>query len=117
MVFFEDFLPIQRGLSPHTVRSYRGRMVLFLHFTSRDARRQVERLDVADLSVERVAKFLASLEAERRNGIATRNARLGAIHVFARFLAARRPEHLGSLQRIIGMPFVIGNPIIPRRGN
>jgi integrase/recombinase XerD len=43
------------------------------------------------------------LESDRHNGIATRNSRLGAIHVFARFLAAERPEHLGPLQRVINI--------------
>lgn len=108
VAFFEDFLPGQRGLSPHTIRSYRDALLLFLRFTARDARRPIDRLDVSDLTAERVARFLASLEADRHNGIATRNARLGAIHVFARFLATRRPEQLGMLQRIIGMPFKRG---------
>jgi len=65
-------------------------------------------LDIPDLTVERVTRFLASLEAQRCNSIATRNARLGAIHVFARYLASKRPEYLGILQRIIGMPFKRG---------
>jgi len=108
VTFFEDFLPAQRGLSPHTIRSYRDALLLCLRFMAREVRRTVDRLDVADLTVERVTRFLASLEAERRNGIPTRNARLGAIHVFARFLAGQRPEHLGLLQRIIGMPFKRG---------
>jgi site-specific recombinase XerD len=106
--FFEDFLPAQRGLSPHTVRSYRDALLLFLRFTARELRRTVDRLDLPDLTVERVTRFLSALEAERRNGIATRNARLGAIHVFARYLAGQRPEYLGTLQRIIGMPFKRG---------
>ena len=106
--FFEDFLPAQRGLSPHTVRSYRDALLLFLRFTARDSRRTVDRLDIPDLTVERVTRFLACLEAERSNGIATRNARLGAIHVFARYLASQRPEYLGILQRIIGIPFKRG---------
>lgn len=106
--FFEDYLPGQRGLSPHTIRSYRDALVLLLQFASRDANCPVERLDIADLTVERVTKFLAFLETDRNNGIATRNARLGAIHVFARFIAANRPEFLGSLQRIIGTPFKRG---------
>ena len=106
--FFEDYLPGQRGLSPHTIRSYRDALVLLLQFASRDAKRPIERLDIADLTAERVAKFLAFLESDRDNSIATRNARLGAIHVFARFIAAHRPEYLGSLQRIIGMPFKRG---------
>ena len=111
--FFEDFLPAQRGLSPHTIRSYRDALLLLLRFTARELRRTVDRLDVPDLTVERVTRFLAALEAERRNGIATRNARLGAIHVFARYLAGQRPEHLGALQRIIGMPFKRGAVEVP----
>lgn len=102
--FFEEFLPEQRGLSPNTVRSYRDALLILLQFVASDTRRSVERLEVSDLSAERVIKFLNFLEAERGNGIATRNARLGAIHVFARFLAARRPEYLGSLQRVIALP-------------
>jgi integrase/recombinase XerD len=108
VTFFEDFLPAQRGLSPHTIRSYRDALLLLLRFTARELRRTVDRLDVSDLTADRVTRFLAALEAERRNGIATRNARLGAIHVFARYLAGQRPEHLGVLQRIIGMPFKRG---------
>jgi len=57
------------------------------------------------------------LESERKNGIATRNARLGAIRVFVRFMASHHPEQLGSLQRIIGLPFKHGvqeAPIEPR---
>lgn len=106
--FFEDYLPGQRGLSPHTIRSYRDALVLLLQFASRDANCPVERLDIANLTVERVTRFLAFLETDRHNSIATRNARLGAIHVFARFIAANRPEFLGSLQRIIGTPFKRG---------
>lgn len=108
VTFFEDFLPVQRGLSPHTIRSYRDTLLLLLRFTARELHRTVDRLDVPDLTVERITRFLAALEAERHNSIATRNTRLGAIHVFARYLAGQCPEHLGTLQRIIGMPFKRG---------
>jgi site-specific recombinase XerD len=111
--FFEEFLPGQRGLSPNTVRSYRDAVVLLLQFMSSDAGRLIERLEIADLSAERVIKFLDFLEAERGNSIATRNARLGAIHVFARFLAYRLPQHLGTLQRLIGLPYKRGAREMP----
>ncbi|MBK9134551.1 MAG: tyrosine-type recombinase/integrase [Betaproteobacteria bacterium] len=111
--FFEDFLPAQRGLSPNTVRSYRDTLVLLLQFAADEAKRSVDRLQVADLSAERIVKFLKFLEEVRQNGVATRNARLGAIHVFARFLAAHRPEQLGSLQRVIGLPFKRGAQELP----
>jgi site-specific recombinase XerD len=106
--FFHDYLPAQRGVSPHTLHSYRDALVLLLQFAARDCKRGVERLEIADLTAERVTRFLSFLEAERGNSIATRNARLGAIHVFARFLASHHPEQLGSLQRIIGLPFKRG---------
>jgi integrase/recombinase XerD len=111
--FFEEFLPGQRGLSPNTVRSYRDALLLLLQFASADAKRSIERLQVSDLTAERVAAFLNHLEVDRGNGIATRNARLGAIHVFARFLATRRPEVLGTLQRVIALPYKRGAREVP----
>lgn len=106
--FFEEFLPAQRGLSPNTVRGYRDALLLLLQFAAADSRRAIDRLEVSDLTAERVIRFLDFLETGRGNGIATRNARLGAIHVFARFLATRKPEYLGSLQRVIGLPYKRG---------
>lgn len=111
--FFEDYLPGQRGMSPHTVRSYRDGVVLLLQFMSRDANRRVEQLQIEDLTAERVVRFLRFLEAERHNSIPTRNARLGAIHVFARFLAAEFPEYLGGLQRVINIRFKRGARDVP----
>lgn len=111
--FFEEYLPGQRGLSPNTVRSYRDAMLLLLQFAAADAKRPVDRLQVSDLTAERVAAFLNHLQSERSNGIATRNARLGAIHVFARFLAARMPEALGTLQRVIAVPYKRGAREVP----
>ena len=107
--YFQEYLPTQRGLSPHTIHSYRDAVVLLLQFAAGDVHRRIEQLQIADLSAERVAKFLSFLETARHNGIATRNARLAAIHGFARFLAAERPEYLGSLQRVLGIPFKRGS--------
>jgi integrase len=101
--FFEEYLPGQRGMSVHTIRSYRDAVVLMLQFTARDGGRGVEQLSVKDFTAERVLKFLKSLEIDRHNGIATRNARLGALHVLARFLASERPEQLATLQRVINV--------------
>ena len=106
--FFEEYLPVQRGMSVHTIRSYRDAVVLMLQFAARDCRRGVEQLSIEDFTAERVLKFLKALETDRHNGIATRNARLGALHVLARFLASARPEHLAALQRVINLPFKRG---------
>lgn len=111
--FFQDYLPNQRGMSAHTVRSYRDAIVLFLGFASRHARRGVERLEIDDLRAERVIQFLAGLESERGNGIATRNARLAALHTLARFLATENPQHMATLQAVLAVPFKRGGKNAP----
>jgi integrase/recombinase XerD len=111
--FFHEYLPKQKGGSAHTVRSYRDALVLLLQFTARDTRRGIERLQITDLNAERIKRFLNFLEAERHNSIATRNARLAAIHVFARYLVNERPDCLGTLQPVIGIEFKRGGQIAP----
>lgn len=106
--FFEDYLPGQRGLSPNTIRAYRDTMLLLLQFATVDAHKPIEQLEIADLDADRICRFLLHLETKRKNCIATRNARLGAIHVFARYVASQRPEQLGRLQRVIGLPYKRG---------
>jgi integrase/recombinase XerD len=106
--FFREHLPTLRGASLHTIRNYRDAVVLFLRFTSNKKRRPIENLDLADFTAEQVRDFLTFLEAERHNSIATRNARLAALHTLARFLATEQPAHLAELQRVLGVPFKRG---------
>lgn len=106
--FFEEYLPNLRGMSAHTIGSYRDAVVLFLRFLARHTRRRIETLEIPDVTAARVENFLMSLEQERGNGIATRNTRLAALHTFARFLAVQRPQRLAQLQAILNVPFKRG---------
>ena len=99
-------------MSPQTIRSYRDTMVLFLRFAARAAG-SIENLDVRDINADRLGDFLSSLEVERGNSIATRNARLAAMHSFARFLIAEHPEHMDALQQVVGLPFKRGGRAAP----
>jgi site-specific recombinase XerD len=103
--FFADHLPRVRGMSPHTVCSYRDAVTLLLRFLAARHDRDVVKLDFKDLSPDDIIAFLHHLEVERRNAAPTRNARLAAIHAFARFAAANHPEHLELCQRILAVPF------------
>jgi len=77
----------------------------FYCFSSRPAMRSApSNGSISPTSPRPDRRFLASLETDRHNGIATRNARLGAIHVFARFMAAHRPE-----QEQGNRPFSLGD--------
>jgi len=103
--FFGDYLPQLRGMSPHTIASYRDSLALLLRFIADEQKRCVSLLDFKDLDAQQVLSFLAHLERERHNGATTRNVRLSAIHAFFRYVAARHPDRLEHCQRIIGIPF------------
>jgi site-specific recombinase XerD len=108
--FFESHLPAQRGMSRHTIRSYRDAVVMLLRFLARRRGCGIEVLDLDDLNVTAVEDFLRHLEVERHNGVATRNVRLAAVHTLARFLAGRHPDRLGAWQALIAIPFKRGAP-------
>lgn len=111
--FFQEYLPTLRGMSRHTIRSYRDGMILFLGFAATDCGRPPESLTIAEITADRVERFLASLESERHNSITTRNARLAALHTFARFLIAENPDHMAALQQVLGIPFKRGARVAP----
>ena len=106
--YFHDYLPTLRGMSVHTIRSYRDAILLYLRFLAAHTHRRPESLDLGDLTFDYVSAFLADLERTRRSSIATRNARLAALHTFARFAASQAPEHLAELQRVLAIPFKRG---------
>ena len=102
--FFHEYLTSQRSVSPHTVLAYRDALKLLLRFAVARLGKSIEQLAFEDLGVDTVLSFLDHLERERGNTAATRNARLAALHVFYRHVAARDPASLELCQRVIGIP-------------
>ena len=102
--FFTDRLAHQRGASPNTVAAYRDTFRLLLRFASDRTNTQPCELDIGDLDAPLVAAFLDHLEADRRNGVRTRNNRLAAIHSLFGYAALRHPEHAASIQRVLTIP-------------
>ena len=107
--FFSDYLPRVRGASPHTVLCYRDAFALLLRFLATRHNRPVVLLDFGNLAADDVLAFLDHLEIDRRNSVATRNARLAAIHAFARYAAAGDPGELERCQRLLAVPFKRGH--------
>ena len=103
--FFGNYLPQLRGMSPHTIASYRDSLVLLLRFIAVQKKLSVQHFDFPEISTAEVLAFLAYLEKERHNGATTRNVRLAAIHAFFRYLAGRHPDQLEYCQRMLGIPF------------
>jgi integrase/recombinase XerD len=103
--FFCQHLSEVRGLSPHTLHSYRDSLTLLLRFVAVQCARAVAHLDVPDLTPQVIIAFLRDLEDSRGNTVTTRNVRLAAIHAFFRYLAMQHPETLEQAQRVLAVPF------------
>jgi site-specific recombinase XerD len=102
--FFLDHLVTVKGLRPASVRSYRDTIRLLLCFVAADKGSKITKLDVEDLSFERVLGFLRYLETERGNHVRTRNQRLAALHTLFDYIASREPEMLDVCQRVAAIP-------------
>ena len=102
--FFTERLIRQRQVSPHTLAAYRDTMRLLLAFAVQRTGKAPSGLEVDDLDAPLIGSFLDHLEAERGNGVRTRNARLAAIRSLFRFAALRHPEHAGTIERVLAIP-------------
>jgi len=103
--FFSTHLPSVRGVSRHTIASYRYALILLLRFLATAHNWSVADLDLADIEAEEVIAFLDDLEHVRHHTVATRNVRLAALHAFFRYVAASEPAQLARSQRILHIPF------------
>ncbi|MDX2525311.1 tyrosine-type recombinase/integrase [Streptomyces europaeiscabiei] len=102
--FFTDRLVRQRQASDHTIAAYRDAVKLLLVFAADRTGKPPSRLDVADLDAPLIGAFLHHLEADRGNGVRTRNARLAAVHSLFRHAALQRPEDAAVIARVLAIP-------------
>src|SRR3546814_12562074 len=89
--YFVQRLMHQRGVSPHTVASYRDTFRLLLRFAQRRLGKPPSHLDLADLAAPFIIAFLDDLDAGRALGAKTLNLRLTAVRAFFRFLPFEEP--------------------------
>jgi integrase len=102
--YFLDHLIAVKGLRPGSVRSYRDTIRLLLLFIAADKRCKLTRLQLGDLTFERVLAFLRDLEQGRGNSISTRNQRLAAVRSLFEYIATRSPEMLAVCQQVAAIP-------------
>lgn len=102
--FFLDHLVTVKGLRASSVRSYRDTIRLLLCFVAQERGTKITKLNVEDLSFERVLGFLRYLENDRHNHVRTRNQRLAALHTLFDYIASREPEMLGVCQQVTAIP-------------
>lgn len=102
--FFDHYLPNIRGMSYHTIRSYRDTFKLFLPFAAQYYGIKVNSLRLEHISSELIIVFLDDLQRERNNLPKTRNLRLATLKSFAKMLRLMYPEQRELAERIINIP-------------
>jgi len=102
--FFVDHLTREKGLRRSSVQSYRDAVRLLLVFVASDKRCKLSRIELEELTFDRMQHFLRHLEDGRGNGIPTRNQRLAALHTFFEYVGSRAPEMFTVCQQIAAIP-------------
>jgi len=101
--FFQRRLVSERGVSAHTIASYRDSFGLLLRYAESRMGRAASTLTVQDLDAPMILSFLDHLESERKCGARTRNLRLTAIRSFMRYVSIRDPASLPVAQRVLAI--------------
>ena len=96
-------LVTERGVSAHTIASYRDTFELLLGFAQQRTGRTPSALTLEDLDAPLVLDFLDHLEDARGNSPRTRNLRLTAIRSFMRHASLRAPAALPVAQRVLAI--------------
>jgi|ADurb_Oil_01_Slu_FD_contig_81_504044_length_4371_multi_2_in_0_out_0_4 site-specific recombinase XerD len=102
--FFQQYLQHTRGASRHTLRAYRDTLRLFFTFLGQQTHRGIDRLTLADVTVQGVLDFLVYLESQRGNRPITRNCRLAALHSWVKHLLRHDPASADQYARILALP-------------
>jgi integrase/recombinase XerD len=102
--FFSHYLPVQRGLSGNTIRSYRDTIKLLLCHVADTLSQSVDTLSVEELNEKIVLGFLDAVEKARGCTTPTRNVRLAAIRSLFGFIAREEPELVLQCQQIRTIP-------------
>ena len=97
--FFDHYLPNIKGMSHHTISSYRDTFKLFLPFAANYYGIKIRSLTMEHISSELIIAFLDELNLPK-----TRNLRLATLKSFAKMSRLMYPEQRQLAERIINSP-------------
>lgn len=93
-----------KNYSRNTLKSYKDTFKLLMRSLSETAKKDVDDIDVEDVTSDRVMAFLDSLENERKCSVRTRNQRLSAVSVLAGYIALNAVEFVDWCGRVKAVP-------------
>ncbi len=102
--FLLEEVVADRNVTVNTQKSYRDAMRLLFRFLAERDSTDPTRVTVEQVTAAVVRRFLAHLEEERGNAVATRNQRLAAFHSLFRFIGRHVPELVDQAAQIHAIP-------------
>ena len=101
--FFEKYLPKERGVSSHTIRSYSATFQSLYAFYKSSKGIRANKLSIKDLSRNSINDYLNWLETEKGNKVPTRNSRLASIKAFCHYALYKDFKNLAKWQEILSI--------------
>ena len=101
--FFTSYLSAEKGVSPHTIRSYAKSIALFIDYIERFKGIHIKNISTAHLNKTNVLDFLDWMEKSKSITIQTRNQRLAAIHSLCKYLQHADIIHIARWQEVLSI--------------
>ena len=102
--YFMSYLMKQHNYGANTISSYRDTFRLLLAFMA-ESNTDISKIEIYDISHERVLEFMTWLAEVRKNRVSTKNVRLAHIKSFFRYVMMTAPEHSDQCRKILSIPF------------
>ena len=103
--FFGSYLPDEYGVTNNTIKTYSYCFTLLLEYFKEVELIRAQKLTLKHITKDRIISFLNWLETTRKCSTNTRNARLGAIHAFFKYLQYRDVAGIAMWQDILSIKF------------
>lgn len=100
-IFFNKYLPLQKGLSKNTISSYSYSIMLFYKYCRAVKNIRPDKLTFAKINRSLVVDFCLWLETERKNSVTSRNLRLAALHSLFLFIQTEVVEQTALCRDIL----------------
>ena len=101
--FFETYLPKERGVSSHTIRSYSATFQSLYAFFKDNKGIRANKLFVKDLSRRSINDYLNWLEMKKGNKVPTRNSRLASVKAFCHYAQYKDFKNIARWQEILSI--------------
>ena len=102
--YFNEYLYLQKNVSKHTILSYKYTFNAFLQFCINHKNISIKDISLDILNKDIILEFMAYLENEKHNSIATRNNRLQNICSFLKFVYPNESDKILQFQNVFDIP-------------